>query len=181
MTSGRQGRGYTIGLWAEHPSGVARGPAILCHLACRSSNGHRIFPCVWRRAACECWILHARRELVSFGTVLRPPIGLLPCGRLHHRGRDQRDHGRWLRGRRWHRGGTCGKLVVAEGPYATGGSTGSPILAVSPHCQRLHRQPTATLDGYDGYLGDLVRRCQSDSTDNKDGRRSAASWTTSSR
>lgn len=123
------------------------GPAILCHLACRSSNGHHIFPCVWRRAACECRILHARRELVSFGTVRGPPIGLLFCVRLHHRGRDWRDHDRWLRGRRRHRRGTCGKLVVAEGSCAIGEA---PEVLLEPSPRNLRRfidsQPPHPMD-----------------------------------
>jgi hypothetical protein len=37
------------GLWHGGQGGFGRGPAILCHLACGSSNGQGISPSVWRR------------------------------------------------------------------------------------------------------------------------------------
>ena len=76
-----------------------------------------------------------------------PPIGLLFCVRLHHRGRDWRDHDRWLRGRRRHRRGTCGKLVVAEGSCAIGEA---PEVLLEPSPRNLRRfidsQPPHPMD-----------------------------------
>jgi hypothetical protein len=62
------------GLWHGGQGGFGRGPAILCHLACGSSNGQGIFPSVWRR---KCMRMsdsaaEARATLVSFGTVQNP-------------------------------------------------------------------------------------------------------------
>lgn len=64
---GRQGRSCKIGTVAWRPRGFEFGPAISCHLASRSSNGHRIFPCCLAENCMRAYVGFCKREgLVSF-------------------------------------------------------------------------------------------------------------------